>query len=309
MTTHTTLPALDHNALHLVLITGMSGAGKSVALRALEDSGYFCVDNLPPELIVQLLQTLQLQPQKRRHIAIAVDGRSATTLPLLPRILKGLEGAHINVTLLYLDASDDALVRRFSETRRRHPLSTQLAISKDNGQQQAVTEAIAQERELLADLKTLGTVIDTSLLRPAQLQSWVKMLVQASTQNSLTLIFESFAYKRGLPLDADYVFDVRMLPNPYYEPDLRHFTGKDEAIQIWLEKSPEVLQMTKQLGQLLQNWLPAFANNHRSYLTVAIGCTGGQHRSVYVVEKLAQQFNKAWNIIVRHRELDSRPST
>lgn len=309
MTTHTTLPALDHNALHLVLITGMSGAGKSVALRALEDSGYFCVDNLPPELIVQLLQTLQLQPQKRRHIAIAVDGRSATTLPLLPRILKGLEGAHINVTLLYLDASDDALVRRFSETRRRHPLSTQLAISKDNGQQQAVTEAIAQERELLADLKTLGTVIDTSLLRPAQLQSWVKMLVQASTQNSLTLIFESFAYKRGLPLDADYVFDVRMLPNPYYEPDLRHFTGKDEAIQIWLEKSPEVLQMTKQLAQLLQNWLPAFANNHRSYLTVAIGCTGGQHRSVYVVEKLAQQFNKAWNIIVRHRELDSRPST
>lgn len=309
MTTHTTLPALDHNALHLVLITGMSGAGKSVALRALEDSGYFCVDNLPPELIVQLLQTLQLQPQKRLHIAIAVDGRSATTLPLLPRILKGLEGAHINVTLLYLDASDDALVRRFSETRRRHPLSTQLAISKDNGQQQAVTEAIAQERELLADLKTLGTVIDTSLLRPAQLQSWVKMLVQASTQNSLTLIFESFAYKRGLPLDADYVFDVRMLPNPYYEPDLRHFTGKDEAIQIWLEKSPEVLQMTKQLAQLLQNWLPAFANNHRSYLTVAIGCTGGQHRSVYVVEKLAQQFNKAWNIIVRHRELDSRPST
>lgn len=309
MTTHTTLPALDHNALHLVLITGMSGAGKSVALRALEDSGYFCVDNLPPELIVQLLQTLQLQPQKRLHIAIAVDGRSATTLPLLPRILKGLEGAHINVTLLYLDASDDALVRRFSETRRRHPLSTQLAISKDNGQQQAVTEAIAQERELLADLKTLGTVIDTSLLRPAQLQSWVKMLVQASTQNSLTLIFESFAYKRGLPLDADYVFDVRMLPNPYYEPDLRHFTGKDEAIQIWLEKSPEVLQMTKQLAQLLQNWLPVFANNHRSYLTVAIGCTGGQHRSVYVVEKLAQQFNKAWNIIVRHRELDSRPST
>lgn len=309
MTTHTTLPALDHNALHLVLITGMSGAGKSVALRALEDSGYFCVDNLPPELIVQLLQTLQLQPQKRLHIAIAVDGRSATTLPLLPRILKGLEGAHIKVTLLYLDASDDALVRRFSETRRRHPLSTQLAISKDNGQQQAVTEAIAQERELLADLKTLGTVIDTSLLRPAQLQSWVKMLVQASTQNSLTLIFESFAYKRGLPLDADYVFDVRMLPNPYYEPDLRHFTGKDEAIQIWLEKSPEVLQMTKQLAQLLQNWLPAFANNHRSYLTVAIGCTGGQHRSVYVVEKLAQQFNKAWNIIVRHRELDSRPST
>lgn len=309
MTTHTTLPALDHNALHLVLITGMSGAGKSVALRALEDSGYFCVDNLPPELIVQLLQTLQLQPQKRRHIAIAVDGRSATTLPLLPRILKGLEGAHINVTLLYLDASDDALVRRFSETRRRHPLSTQLAISKDNCQQQAVTEAIAQERELLADLKTLGTVIDTSLLRPAQLQSWVKMLVQASTQNSLTLIFESFAYKRGLPLDADYVFDVRMLPNPYYEPDLRHFTGKDEVIQTWLEKSPEVLQMTKQLAQLLQNWLPAFANNHRSYLTVAIGCTGGQHRSVYVVEKLAQQFNKAWNIIVRHRELDSRPST
>lgn len=309
MTTHTTLPALDHNALHLVLITGMSGAGKSVALRALEDSGYFCVDNLPPELIVQLLQTLQLQPQKRRHIAIAVDGRSATTLPLLPRILKELEGAHINVTLLYLDASDDALVRRFSETRRRHPLSAQLAISKDNGQQQAVTEAIAQERELLADLKTLGTVIDTSLLRPAQLQSWVKMLVQASTQNSLTLIFESFAYKRGLPLDADYVFDVRMLPNPYYEPDLRHFTGKDEVIQTWLEKSPEVHQMTKQLAQLLQNWLPAFANNHRSYLTVAIGCTGGQHRSVYVVEKLAQQFNKAWNIIVRHRELDSRPST
>lgn len=303
--TTATTSADTYSPLNLVLITGMSGAGKSVALRALEDTGYFCVDNLPPELIVQLLQTLQMQQQqRRRHVAIAVDGRSAASLPLLPQILRGLEGAAIDVKLLYLDASDESLVRRFSETRRRHPLSALSADASSGDRHQALAEAISQERELLAELKSLGSSIDTSLLRPSQLQSWVKTVVETPKSN-LTLVFESFAFKRGIPVDADYVFDVRILPNPYYVAELRPLNGKDQAIQQWLEQSDAVNQMLAQLTHFLQEWLPAFINDHRSYLTVAIGCTGGQHRSVYFVEKLAQHFGKDHPTIIRHREIDA----
>ena len=296
--------AFASDALSLVLITGMSGAGKSVALRALEDTGYFCVDNLPSELIVQLLQTLMMQRQKsRRHIAIAVDGRSATSLHLLPQILRGLKGAQVDVKLIYLDASDEALIRRFSETRRRHPLSEILDVNMAD-QHHALLEAITRERSLLADLREMGgAIIDSSLLRPSQLQSWVKATIEAP-KSRLTLVFESFAFKRGIPVDADYVFDVRMLANPYYVPELRHLTGKDMQIQQWLELSDDVNRMYGQIRDFLQEWLPAFVDNHRSYLTVAIGCTGGQHRSVYFVEKLSRHFACEWSTVARHRELD-----
>lgn len=304
-----TPPSLSLNSteletrLHLVLITGMSGAGKSVALRALEDTGYFCVDNLPPELITQLLHTLQAQRQRHHHIAIAVDGRSAPSLHLIPQILIDLASAHIDVKLLYLDASNDALIRRFSETRRRHPLSGIKNAQSDNPQQ-AVLQAILQERKLLTELREAGgAIIDTSILRPAQLQSWIKTAIEAA-QSALTLVFESFAFKRGIPVDADYVFDVRILPNPYYVPELRALNGKDAPIQAWLEESADVNRMLDQLTCFLQEWLPRFVADHRSYLTVAIGCTGGQHRSVYFVEKLTQKFAHEWSTIARHRELD-----
>lgn len=300
-----TLETPSQEKLHLVLITGMSGAGKSVALRALEDAGYFCVDNLPPELIMHLLQTLEQQNNRRSHLAIAIDGRMATSLHLLPALYRQLKSQGLNLKLIYLDASDDALIRRFSETRRRHPLSELLNTGDSSNQRIALKEAIAHERKLLAELRELGgAVIDSSLLRPAQLQSWVKETIKTPL-NTLTLVFESFAFKKGIPVDADYVFDVRILPNPYYVPELKDLTGKDEAIQQWLGSFEEVAHMQKQICCFLDEWLPKFVENHRSYLTVAIGCTGGQHRSVYLVEGLSQVFSKNWQTIARHRELNN----
>lgn len=292
-----------YDQLHLVLITGMSGAGKSVALRALEDSGYFCVDNLPTELIIQFLYTIKQQKKRPHHVAIAVDGRTAGSLHLLPQIYQDLKKENINIKLIFLNANNEALIRRFSETRRRHPLSKSSDIDSNN-LQLALKEAIKEERWLLTDIHELGgAVIDSSLLRPAQLQTWVKNTIEAP-KNTLTLVFESFAFKRGIPVDADYVFDVRILPNPYYEHELRVLTGKDEKIKSWLESHEEVEQMHQDISHFLRKWIPHFVANHRSYLTVAIGCTGGQHRSVYFVEKFMQEFAKEYQTITRHRELD-----
>lgn len=297
-------PSSEKN-LHLVLITGMSGAGKSVALRALEDSGYFCVDNLPPELIMQLLHALEQQNTNRPHLAIAIDGRAAASLHLLPDLYRQLESQGLNLKLIYLDANDEALIRRFSETRRKHPLSDLLNADDKSSHRIALKEAIAHERQLLAQLRELGgAVIDTSLLRPAQLQSWIKETIKAPL-NMLTLVFESFAYKKGIPVDADYVFDMRILPNPYYVPELKSLTGKNKEIQQWLDSFDEVRRMQEQIYGFLNEWLPKFVDNHRSYLTIAIGCTGGQHRSVYFVEILSKAFSKDWQTIARHRELDA----
>jgi RNase adapter protein RapZ len=287
--------------LELILITGMSGSGKSVALHALEDAGYFCVDNLPPEL---LLSFVALEQQHgARLVAIAMDVRSATSLPLVPAQLRELQQQGVNVRPLFLDATTDTLVRRFSETRRRHPLS-QLAKSTADGtdQQRALVDAIELERELLADLREQAHVIDSSMLRAAQLQAHVKSLLSAPL-SQLTLVFESFAYKRGIPVDADYVFDVRMLPNPHYEPALRDLTGMDAPVIDYLQQSAEVEQMYRHIEGFLQAWLEPLARNHRSYVTVAVGCTGGQHRSVYLVERLAAAFGPRWTTLKRHREV------
>ncbi|MBK6748326.1 RNase adapter RapZ [Ottowia sp.] len=280
----------------LVVITGMSGSGKSIALHALEDAGYYCVDNLPPELLEPFIG---LKDELRaRQLAIAMDVRSGHALPQLPLLLHGLRDKGIALRLIFLDASDQTLVRRFSETRRRHPLSR----PGDGDAQQALMQAIARERELLADLRERSHVIDTSFLRPAQLLAFVKDLIAAPASN-LTLVFESFAFKRGITLDADYVFDVRMLPNPHYEPGLRPLTGRDEPVIEYLERQPEVALMLDQIATFLRTWLPVLARDHRSYVTVAIGCTGGQHRSVYLVEKLAAMFGGEWLTLRRHREL------
>lgn len=287
--------------LELVLITGMSGSGKSVALHALEDAGYYCVDNLPPELLAPFI-ALQRQQQTPR-VAIAMDVRSGVSLPLVPQQLDGLRRDGISLRSLFLDSTTDALVRRYSETRRRHPLSRQEGRTDSPEQQRALIQAIELERELLADLRDGADVIDTSIIRPAQLQSYIKALI-AAPESTLTLVFESFAFKRGVPLDADYVFDVRMLPNPHYVPTLRPLTGLDAAVIDWLREHDDVARMYGDIEQFLDRWLDALARDHRSYVTVAIGCTGGQHRSVFLVEQLARGFGARWAALKRHRELD-----
>ncbi|MCJ7799220.1 MAG: RNase adapter RapZ [Polaromonas sp.] len=286
----------------MVLITGMSGSGKSVALHALEDAGYYCVDNLPPELLLPFIALEQ--KHGARKVAIAIDVRSATSLPLVPkqlRELRQLQEQGVTVHSLFLDANTETLVRRFSETRRLHPLSLPNAAD----QHRALVDAIELERELLGDMREQAHVLDTSLIRPAQLQGYVKSLIEAPP-SQLTLVFESFAFKRGVPLDADYVFDVRMLPNPHYEPELRDLTGRDQAVVDYLKAHSEVADMFTHIEQFLSHWLKALARDHRSYVTVAIGCTGGQHRSVYLAEKLASAFSPHWRTLKRHRELDAR---
>jgi UPF0042 nucleotide-binding protein len=295
--------------MEIVIITGMSGSGKSVALHALEDAGFYCVDNLPPEL---LLAFVQLELQHRAHlIAIAMDVRSATSLPQVPEHLDALRTLGVVVKPLFLDSNTDTLVRRYSETRRKHPLSqTPLRKLADDtrdptDQQHALIEAIELERNLLAALREQAHVIDTSMIRPAQLQGYVKALV-TSPNAQLTLVFESFAFKRGVPTDADFMFDVRMLPNPHYEPELRALTGQDLPVAEFLQEQPDVRRMFEQICDFLESWLPDLTRDNRSYVTVAIGCTGGQHRSVYLVEQLARRFESQWVTLKRHREMDGR---
>ena len=281
----------------VVLVTGTAGSGKSVALHALEDAGFFCVDNLPPELLREFIR-VETEHGVRR-MAIAVDVRTAGSLPHLLPVLDQLRADGVAVRSLFLDATTTALVHRFSETRRPHPLSKPVA---DGDTHRALIDAIELERTLLADLRERSTVLDTSKLRPAQLRHWVRDLVQA-TGSRLTLVFESFAFKRGVPLDADLVYDVRVLPNPFYIRELRALTGRDAPVAEYLAEQPEVTQMLSMIEQFVRHWLPAFAHDQRSYLTVAIGCTGGQHRSVYMVEQLAARFAGDVATLSRHREL------
>ena len=293
-------PAPIEDADEVVIVTGISGSGKSVALHALEDSGFFCVDNLPPEL---LRDFVRLEHQRgTRRVAAAVDVRTVGSLPHLLPLVQQLRQEGARVRVIFLDASTDALVRRFSESRRPHPLS-QGQPGVDPAR--ALVEAIELERQLLAELREIGTVVDTSELRSAVLRTWIRQMVGAA-QAPLTLAFESFAFKHGVPLDADFVFDVRVLPNPHYERELRPLTGRDAPVAAYLASQPEVRSMIRHVRDFLTHWLPAFRADQRSYLTVAVGCTGGQHRSVYVVEQLAKHFAAKTTTLVRHRELDAR---
>ena len=291
--------------MEIILITGMSGSGKSVALNALEDAGFYCVDNLPPELLMSFVE-LERKNQVRR-LAIAVDVRSATSLPLVPEQLEILRSQGVMLKLLFLDSSTDTLVRRYSETRRKHPLSQVDAGHAPGDERRALVDAIELERTLLTALREQAHVIDSSIIRAAQLQGYVKALLSAPDAQ-LTLVFESFSFKRGVPAGADYVFDVRMLPNPHYEPELKHLTGKDAPVAKFLLDQKDVALMLTHITQFLEHWLDALARDHRSYVTVAIGCTGGQHRSVYLVEQLSQQFSAKWVTLKRHRELDGHPT-
>ncbi len=288
---------MSSSPIEVVLITGMSGSGKSVALHALEDAHYYCVDNLPPELLGAFIEVEKIHQVHK--IGIAMDVRSAASLPLLPGQFKALRAQGIAIKSIFLDSSTDTLVHRFSETRRKHPLSNNDGVD----QKRALIDAIEMERDLLADLRDQSHVIDTSLIRSTQLQSYVKALLSAPAKQ-LTLVFESFGFKRGIPVDADFVFDVRMLPNPHYEPALRPLTGKDAPVAEFLQQNAEVQKMFVHIQEFLDHWLPAMTQDHRSYVTVAIGCTGGQHRSVYLVELLARTFAQNWSTLKRHREID-----
>ena len=288
--------------MEMILITGMSGSGKSVALHAIEDAGYYCVDNLPPELLQQFI-SLEQQHQATQ-VAIAMDVRSASSLHLVPEQLGALRQQGVHVKPLFLDANTDTLVRRYSESRRKHPLSQPHLEKFGHDRHRCLVEAIELERDMLGALREQSHVIDTSLIRPAQLQAYVKSLLSAPS-GQLTLVFQSFAFKRGIPSDADFVFDVRMLPNPHYEPALRPLSGRDAPVAEFLQQQPDVSQMLTHIQQFLDRWLDALARDHRSYVTVAIGCTGGQHRSVYLVEQLSGLFGRRWSTLKRHRELDA----
>jgi UPF0042 nucleotide-binding protein len=274
----------------LVLIGGVSGSGKSVALAALEDTGYHAINNLPPAMLVDTMANLARSGQTR--VAIALDVKTGPGLPGLPQAIREIRALGWNVRFLYLDAKTDTLVKRFSETRRRHPLSSD---------EHTLTEAIEHERALLAPIREEGFVFDTSDLAAAALRAWIKDFV-AVDPSKLTILFESFGFKHGVPLDADLVFDVRCLPNPHYEEALAPLTGRDRDVVDFLERAPEVERMYSDIYHFVSSWLPDYARDNRNYLTVAIGCTGGRHRSVYIVERLAQAFAPRYQVLVRHRE-------
>lgn len=277
--------------MQLFLLSGLSGSGKSVALKVLEDSGFYCVDNLPAELLTSLVEYLIAGGYDK--MAVSIDVRSANSVQILPEVLQELRQKHLAVHVLFLDAKSDTLVKRFSETRRMHPLSDGM---------RTLPECVQAERELLAGISNIGHHIDTSELGANALRAWIKQFIKLDRAR-LTLMFESFGFKHGIPLDADYVFDVRCLPNPYYDLTLRPYTGQDEPVARFLEGAPATQQMFADIAGFVERWLPSFIADNRSYLTIAIGCTGGQHRSVYLCEKLTQYFESRQQVILRHREL------
>lgn len=277
--------------MRLIIITGLSGSGKSIVLKALEDSGFYCVDNLPAQMLQQVVKHLEESGQTL--VAISIDTRSVH-LDALPSHIRELKSCGIDLRLLFLESNAETLVKRFSETRRRHPLSI-------DGR--TLAESIHVERELLAELASLGHRMDTSDLSANTLRSWVRDFI-ALDHSGLSLLFESFGFKHGIPLDADLVFDVRCLPNPHYDPELRSLTGCDPAVIRFIERQPEATQMLADIRDYVEKWLPCFERDNRSYLTIALGCTGGQHRSVYFVEQLASYFREhGQHVLARHREL------
>lgn len=277
--------------MQLVIITGLSGSGKSIALKVLEDSGYYCVDNLPAQLLRETIDFLR--KSGTQYVAVSVDARSGSSLSRLPGLLEDIKSDGAETHIVFLDAKIDTLVKRFSETRRRHPLAQE---------QRTLTECIELERELLEPLGTLGHRIDTSELNPNALRNWVRDLLSLG-DTGLVLLFQSFGFKHGIPLDADFVFDVRCLPNPHYDPKLRDFTGRDDPVIAFLESNTDAQDMLEHIRSFVGRWLPCFVRDNRSYLTVAIGCTGGRHRSVYFAERLALYFGNDRQVLVRHREL------
>jgi UPF0042 nucleotide-binding protein len=271
-----------------------------VVLNLLEDSGFSIVDNLPVDLLVMLVRLLQSQGNHK--IAVATDARTPHQVERLEPALQTLKDEGFQPCVLFLTANTEALVQRYSETRRRHPFSLRAQSHDQEAQDRPLHESIEEERELLSNIAHLGIPLDTSQLKASALRTWVREIIALGT-GTLTLLLQSFAFKDGVPLDADLVFDVRCLPNPHYNPLLRNLTGKDPEVQAFLAQEPSVEAMISDIHGFIEKWMPAYTQEQRSYLTVAIGCTGGQHRSVYCVESLAQRLLPQRTIRVRHRSL------
>lgn len=286
--------------MQVVLITGISGSGKSIAINVLEDDGYYCIDNLPVRFLLEVIVSLSQAGHAR--VAVSIDARSGATIGEVRETIGELVRGGHDCKVIFLNARTDTLVQRYSETRRRHPLSTP-APSRDPIA--TLEEAIEREREMMSAIESLGASLDTSDLHPNVLRQWVRDVVGAE-RAPITLLFASFAYKHGVPLDADLVFDARCLPNPYYTSELRPLTGLDEAVIAFLQAIPSVGRLIEHIESFLHAWLPFYIQENRSYLTVAVGCTGGQHRSVYCVEQLALHFRRTEHVLVRHRALTQR---
>ena len=284
--------------MRVVVISGRSGSGKSTALQALEDVGFYCIDNLPATLLPALVEQMLNDHNNAPLIAVSIDARNQhADLKAFPEIMESLRAREdIGIEITYLDASEATLLKRYSATRRKHPLSSQ-----DIG----LEEAIALERDLLEPIASSADMrVDTTRLSLYELRDTIKLRVAQRKEQALSLQFESFGFKHGVPLDVDFSFDVRVLPNPYWFVELRPLTGKDEPVKAFLSASDEVNEMIQDIEQFIVKWIPHFKTNNRSYVTVGIGCTGGQHRSVFIAESLATRFAERMdNIQVRHREL------
>lgn len=284
--------------MKLIIVSGLSGSGKSIALNTLEDLDYYCIDNLPVGMLRAFADQMTGDwGRNRRDYAVGIDARnSSQDLDHFPKLLAELRSMDIECTVFFLQSETSILLKRFSETRRKHPLT---------GKDTALADAIKLERALLEPVAgNADLFIDTSSTTIHQLRDLIRDRVALDEPNAMSLLFQSFGYKHGIPSDADFVFDVRCLPNPHWEAELRPFTGRDQSVVDYLEKQSAVASMLAQLTTLLDEWVPCFEAENRSYMTVAIGCTGGQHRSVYMAERLAEHFrSKRANVMVRHREL------
>ena len=285
-------------SINFIIVSGLSGSGKSIALKALEDMGYYCIDNLPANLLPLFAAELTRDDDSAiPNCAVSIDVRNLNFLGSLPKNLDALRDLNIDYKIIFLDADLPTLLTRYSETRRKHPLTDD---------ETSLVEAIDSERTLLEPLSTQATRhIDTTQSTPHELRDTVRTFAGASSRHELTVLFESFGFKHGNPLDADFVFDVRCLPNPYWKPELRPLTGLDAEVEMFLEDHQSVRDMISQISDFIENWLPAFQAENRSYITIALGCTGGQHRSVYIAARLADKFadNGKVNVQTRHREL------
>jgi UPF0042 nucleotide-binding protein len=283
--------------MKLTIISGRSGSGKSTVLHVLEDKGYYCIDNLPASLLPALAKRISTDASDLTQVAVSVDARNVSTdLEQVPQIVAELKEKTIPTELLFLDANSQTLLKRFSESRRKHPLSSESV---------GLREAIDKESELLEPISVLANLtIDTSNMSLQALRQTVKARMLEDQTNAMALLFQSFGFKNGVPVDADIVYDVRCLPNPYWDSSLRALTGLDDDVKKFLGDESEVSEMLEDISNYLEKWLPKFEANNRSYITVAVGCTGGQHRSVYLCERLAESFvGKISNVQVRHREL------
>lgn len=279
--------------MQLVLISGLAGAGKSTALKILEDNEYYCIDNLPPPMLLKLLETHLLSADIEK-IAVSIDTRSHSMLKKLPAIIDEITQLKIDFKFIYLDAIDQELVRRFSETRRKHPLA---------GGNKTIMDCIRQEREMLDLISEIAHRIDTTNLTANRLRTIIKQFAQAETAQ-LNIVIQSFGFKYGLPIDSDFVFDVRCLPNPFYNLEIRDYTGLEHPVIDFLEQHESVKVMTNDIASFISKWLNAFILDNRNYITISIGCTGGKHRSVYIAQQVAAIIIKhGYKTIIRHRQI------